>query len=251
MRRDDSFDRTSLGASLGIHAVALGLTFWGASGGKTTMFEFVSYQIEIVSPPPVRGDVEQSAQEELVIETPDPAPVEPEKPAPVVEEKPKPREPAPRPTPTTDPVAAEAEERRAGTSTTATDTAGPGGTGINIRMEGLRRDYPKYYDNIVTQIQRCFRWQQGGRWETTVYFVIHRDGTVTDLDFVKRSGNAGFDFEAMGAVDCAGKGRFGALPEDFEWDVLPIQFSFRPTGTIRQEFPQAAPTTPGETASER
>jgi hypothetical protein len=35
----------------------------------------------------------------------------------------------------------------------------------------------------------------------------------------------------MGAVDCAGRGRFGPLPEDLPFETLPVEFSFRPTGT--------------------
>ena len=34
----------------------------------------------------------------------------------------------------------------------------------------------------------------------------------------------------MGAVDCAGNGRFGPLPEDLPYDRFPIKFSFRPQG---------------------
>jgi len=252
MRRADGFDRTSLGASLGIHTGILALALWGSTSAAPATFEFVSYQIEIVSPPPLRGDVDQTAQEQLIVETPNPAPPRTEEAAgTVVEERPASREAQARPTPQSDPLAATGEERRPGTSTIATDTAGPGGSGINVRMEGLRRDYPQYYVNIITQIQRCFRWQGQGSWETTVYFVIHRDGTVTDLDFVKRSGNAPFDLEAMGAVECAGKGRLGALPDDLPWDVLPVQFSFRPRGAIRELAPGAAPTTPRETAGAR
>jgi len=82
-----------------------------------------------------------------------------------------------------------------------------------------------------------------------VYFVIHEDGTVSDLDFAKRSGNSNFDFEAMGAVECAGRGRFGPLPDDFPWDLLPVQFSFRPQGAIREDAP--ARTIPGEGTRER
>lgn len=253
MRRSDRFDRTSLGASLAVHAGVVVVALWSStSAARPAPAGFVSYQIELVSPPPVRGDVDQTSQDQLVVETPNPAPLQEEKPAgTVVEEKPPSRASQQRPAPVSDPLAEVGEERRPGTSTTATDTAGPGGAGINVRMEGLRRDYPQYYLNIIAQIQRCFRWQQGGRWETTVYFVIHRDGTVSDLDFAKRSGNPSFDFEAMGAVDCAGKGRFGPLPEDLPYDVLPVQFRFQPQGAIREDASAAAAhTTPGETAGE-
>jgi hypothetical protein len=62
--------------------------------------------------------------------------------------------------------------------------------------------------------------------KTSVYFVIERDGTVDGggIDFVSRSGNAGFDFAVMEAIECAGRGRFGTLPEDLGWDQLPIIF---------------------------
>jgi hypothetical protein len=97
-------------------------------------------------------------------------------------------------------------------------------------MEGLRRDYPAYYNNIIRQIQRCFRWTEGGNWEAVVYFSIQRDGSVRDLRFTTRSGNARFDFEAMGAVECAGQGRFGPLPDDLPYPSQPVNFQFRPGG---------------------
>jgi hypothetical protein len=123
------------------------------------------------------------------------------------------------------------------------------GEDINVRLEGVRRDYPAYYNNIITQIHRCFRWTGQGSWETTVKFVIREDGSVSDLDFVKKSGNTTFDFEAMGAVDCAGRGRFGPLPEELPFEVLPVQFNFRPTGGVRGVFPDATTAT-GEDVSE-
>ena len=96
-------------------------------------------------------------------------------------------------------------------------------------MEGLRRDYPEYYNNIIRQIDRCFRWQGAGNLETSVSFVIRRDGAVSDLEFVTRSGNTSFDFAAMGAVECAGQGRFGPLPEDLPYESLPVLFDFTPS----------------------
>jgi TonB family protein len=98
-------------------------------------------------------------------------------------------------------------------------------------MEGLRRDYPAYYDNIIRQMSRCFRWRETGDFEAVVRFVVSRDGTVSGARLVQRSGNPEFDFEALGAVECAGRpGRLGPLPEDLPWEELPIQFSFRPQG---------------------
>jgi hypothetical protein len=53
---------------------------------------------------------------------------------------------------------------------------------------------------------------------------------VNDLEFVTRSGNTSFDFAAMGAVECAGQGRFGPLPEDLPYESLPVLFDFTPSG---------------------
>lgn len=246
MRRHDPFDRKSLAASVGVHVGVLVLAIVSSVAARPPL-QFVSYQIELVSPPPAaQAEEEAPAQEELVVERPDPEPEPPqpeEQQAPAVEQ-PKPKPPEPQPEKRNDPPPKEAEEEKKPATTTAAppeEKPKESGAGVNVRMEGLRRDYPAYYANIITQIQRCFRWTQGGSWETTVYFVIKRDGSVSDQDFVRRSGNAAFDFEAMGAVECAGKGRFGALPDDLPFDLLPIQFKFQPQGGIRENPLQAAP----------
>jgi protein TonB len=250
MRRHDPFDHTSLYGSLAVHGLVIVVAVVSSMAERTPM-EFVTYQIELVSPPAAEQAPEPApAREELVVERPDPTPPAPEEEKPVVEEeKPKPKPPETKPEPRQEPPKETASER----TPAVTDAPPPEekpretGEGINVRLEGVRRDYPAYYQNIITQIGRCFRWRTGGDWETTVYFVIKRDGTVSDMDFVKRSGNTAFDFDAMGAVECAGQGRLGALPEDLPFDVLPVQFNFRPQGGIRGTFPDfMQPTTRGE-----
>jgi len=254
MRRPDSFDRSSLVGSLAVHAVALVVALGSTMMGREPV-EFISYQIELVSPPPAAQAPEPApAREELAVERPDPTPPAPEEEKPVVEEeKPKPKPPEPKPTPRQEPPKEAAEERAPAVTDAPVPKEKPkeSGEGINVRLEGVRRDYPAYYNNIITQIQRCFRWTGGGSWETTVYFAIRPDGTVSDLDFVKRSGSASFDFDAMGAVECAGKGRFGPLPEELPFDVLPVQFNFRPQGGIRGTFPDGTQTTRGEATERR
>lgn len=233
MRRRGTFDRKSALGSIAVHVLVLSLVLWSTVQARPPL-EFVTYQIDLVSPPPaVQAAEPQEAEERLVIERPEPEPTppEPEKPEPVVEEKPEPKPPEPpKPKEPSTTPAKEAEERKAAAVETPVEKAKESGEGINVRLEGVRRDYPAYYENIIRQIQRCFRWTGQGTWETTVYFVIRRDGTVDDLDFVSKSGNPQFDFEALGAVDCAGKGRFGPLPEELPWDQLPIQFKFKPSG---------------------
>jgi len=229
MRRlDGSPDRKALIGSIAVHGIALALALWGARATREPL-DFVTYQIEIFSPPArVEAAEATPAKEELVVERPEPPP-------PVPEERPTVQSPTPpEPKPTTEPE----EEKKPATSPEPApeERTAESGENVNVRLEGLRRDYPAYYENIITQIGRCFQWRGGGSWETTVYFVVKRDGTVSDIDFVKRSGNAGFDFQAMGAVECAGaNGRLGSLPEALPFDRLPIQFSFRPQGGIRED----------------
>jgi len=251
--RAPTYERKAFALSLVLHAAIFGLG-WMSTMYEPEQVEFLTYQIELVSPSPaLQADVRELAAEELVVERPDPQPEpqpqpQPEatppppqpQPQPETRPEPTPRPPEPRPTPTppapqAQPRTPPAEEqpRRATTTETPPPDATATGEGINVRLEGVRRDYPAYYDNIIRQIQRCFRWSGTGNWETTVFFAIRRDGTVVDIDFVRRSGNSAFDVEAMGAIDCAGQGRFGPLPEDLPYDRLPIQFSFRPTGMER------------------
>jgi outer membrane biosynthesis protein TonB len=60
-------------------------------------------------------------------------------------------------------------------------------------------------------------------------FLIHRDGTISNLNFRVRSGQYAFDTEAQGAIESAAQaGAFGQLPRGFPDDVLPVIFSFDP-----------------------
>ena len=198
--------------------------------------EFVTYEIELVSPPPaLEAEEPEEATRELVVERPDPEPVPQE---PEAEELSAAEEIELEPEPIREEPVTEDEsdvaDREVETAVVdlpeLEEELEESGEGLEVRIEGLRRDYPAYYNNIIRQVLRCFRWRDGGRWETEVFFYIERDGTAEDIEFLSRSGNTAFDFEAMGAVDCAGNGRFGPLPEDLPYDRFPIKFSFRPQG---------------------
>jgi TonB family protein len=199
--------------------------------------DYLVYQIELVSPPPMESpdEVPASREEELVVETPLEPPVEeaPPVPEPEVRQEEVVSEPE-RTEP--DPV----EEAEAARPETGTEESGED---LNVRMEGLRRDYPAYYANIIRQIRRCFRWQGTGNSTATVRFTIERDGSVSDLHLHRRSGVAAFDFEAMGAVECAGSGgRLGPLPPELPYDRLPVEFTFEP---VRRRDGGVAPSTTG------
>ncbi len=124
------------------------------------------------------------------------------------------REAAPRTTPTTQPLPGEKPS-------TGNDVA-------TVSTEGIAFPFPEYLQNIVSQVLR--RWQrpeQSTPLEAEVSFFVHRDGSVTDLQFIRRSGNFSFDLEAQGAVEESGRFHaFGTLPDGWQSDVLFVRFYF-------------------------
>ncbi len=114
-------------------------------------------------------------------------------------------------------------------------TAGGGPTGdkgtdvATVRTEGTAFPFPGYLQNIVRQIALNFRPRAPGALRCDVSFLIHRDGSVSNVRFVARSGAYAFDLEAQGAIEAAARSRaFGSLPTGFPDDVLPVTFSFDP-----------------------
>jgi periplasmic protein TonB len=108
-----------------------------------------------------------------------------------------------------------------------------GGKGTDVatvRSDGIEFPFPGYLNNIVRQIALNFKPRNAdARLKAEVRFLIHRDGSVSDLTFIRRSGNFSFDLEAQGAVEAAASSRaFGPLPNGFTDDVLPVVFSFDP-----------------------
>jgi TonB family protein len=245
LRRSGGPPRSAFWISLVLHAVVVvGLILGRAL--QPEPLEFVTYEIQMVSLPTQEAAEEEPspATEELVVETPDPQPPEPEAeelPPPPEEEKPEepeqdpePEDPQPEEPETTEPEPAE-ETTEATTSTEAEEEAEEVSTEeVTVRMEGLKRDFPEYYRNILFWVNRCFVPPSGMRSRSltaVLYFEITRDGTVSDTRIVQRSGNPRFDLAALAAItDCAGRGRFGALPDELPYDVLPVQFTFRPPG---------------------
>jgi protein TonB len=109
-------------------------------------------------------------------------------------------------------------------------TGGKGTDVATVRTDGIEFAFPGYLNNIVRQIALNFRPRNANaRLKAEIRFLIHRDGSVSDITFIRRSGNFSFDLEAQGAVEAASStGRFGPLPDGFTDDVLPVVFSFDP-----------------------
>jgi protein TonB len=122
------------------------------------------------------------------------------------------------------------------TSVPGRTPAGGGATGgrgrdvASVKVQGIAFPFPGYLENITRQIALNFKPRPGGALRAEVAFLIRRDGSVSDLRLVSRSGVYAFDLECLGAVEAVGQRKsFGALPAGFRDDVLPVVFSFDPT----------------------
>ncbi len=221
--------RRAIGVSVGAHLLLVA-GVWALSAFSPTPVVYETIAISLYSPPPASSAEEVQApepqEEELQVETPDPEPDPEDVPLPEVHEEvtapPEPtvQESQPDPEPATEDRATVASEEPPSEET---------GEDLNVRMRGVQRDYPEYYNNILRQIGRCFRGARGQH-RAVVKFTILRDGTVEDIDVVESSGSVAFEVRALEAVECAGSGRFGPLPSDIAYDELPILFSFDPRG---------------------
>lgn len=232
-RRRDKIGKGPVLGSVGMHFSAILLTWW-ASATAAVVPEFMVFEIELISPSAAElGEVTSAPPEELVIETPTEVVPEPEVevPPPIVEEEAPPEE-EPQPEETVSPPESEpVDDPEPARSPDPDPEVETPGEDLNVRMAGLRRDYPEYYNNIIRHMQRCFRWRGQEDLRATIYFVIARDGTVSGVDVLESSRNVPFDIEAMGAAECAGaRGRLGPLPETLPVDRMPIMFIFEPRG---------------------
>jgi protein TonB len=150
--------------------------------------------------------------------------------------RPQPSRATPNPTPARPAPAspAPAASTRPAAPTPPRAGGGPeGGRGTdvaNVSIRGLEFPFPGYLQNIVRQVALRFTPpNRNAALNADLAFLIHRDGSVSNVRIVKRSGNYAFDLEAQGAIEAVGAAKaFGPLPEGFRDDVLPVTFSFDP-----------------------
>jgi len=207
------------------------------------------YAVNIVSPPPQElGEsrpgarvAEPEPEPEAEVE-PEPTPPAPPAPAPTPPaprqqpSPPQPSPPQPRAQPPPRPEAPREPEPRpqpppqqAASTGPRPDPNSPGGDNLNLQLRGVECPTPDYCNNIIRQVNRYFRSPgAGAAAEADVYFVIHRDGSISGLRMVSSTGGAGFRLAVLEAVEQAGINRaFGPLPQPFP-DQLPVSFYFRP-----------------------
>ena len=217
----------SLGASALAHVAIIGLALWALRAGPPVVLPPI-YKVNIVAAPPgprAIGEV-----------TPAPAPTNPAPTPPKIRETPSAVPPAPTkatasPTKRATPV--EAKPKAAAKAAEAPKAGGGpvGGRGTDVatvQTAGIDFPFPGYLNNIVRQIALNFRTKNpNSPLSASVSFLIHRDGSVTNVKFLTHSGVYSFDLEAQGAIERASSA-FGPLPDGFRDDVLPVVFSFDP-----------------------
>jgi protein TonB len=107
-------------------------------------------------------------------------------------------------------------------------TGGKGADVANVRTDGIAFPFPGYLANIVRQL--ALNWSPRRTSAVLVAelrFVIHRDGSVSDIAVVRPSGDRLYDLDGVGAVEAVGAARgFGRLPGGWRDDVLVVYFTF-------------------------
>ncbi len=206
--------------TIGVHATAVAFVIMTATRARAVTPP--TYAVRLVAAPdptPDQRKVPDVVQREAAT-PPAPAPAA-KKPAPVLK-------PAPAPPPNADTKKREAAPKTAPVQRIKGEAPSTGHDVATVSTEGQEFPYPEYLQNIVSQVLR--RWErpdQSTPLEAEVSFFVHKDGSVTGLQFTKRSGNFEFDLEAEGAVESAGQTKaFGALPDGWNQDVLFVRFYF-------------------------
>lgn len=222
MRRQRTGTGSSLLALIGtvlVHGAAVALMYVSAADARQSLPP--TYRVRLVAAPEPTPEARRAPESvdrpaaPPVAPTPRPAPrntAARTPPPPVADDRP--REAAPRTTPRNAPLPGERPS-------TGNDVA-------TVSTEGIEFPFPEYLEHIVSEVLR--RWQrpsQSTPLEAELSFFVHRDGSVTGLRFIKRSGNFAFDLEAQGAVEEAGRYQaFGELPAGWAADVLFVRFYF-------------------------
>lgn len=233
VRRDQPSLTLPMGASVLLHVAVLTALFAFRPPAPPPMPPVYRVNLVAAPPGPRAVGVVQTAPAPAKIQ---PRPVSPPrvksvpkaKPAPSTKARQKPAPARREATPVPPDTKTTAVTRRAPVAGGGSE-GGKGADVANVSTAGIDFPFPGYLQNILRQIALRFSPGSSGALTAEVAFLIHRDGSVTNFRFQKRSGSFAFDLAAQGAVDAAGTGRaFGPLPSAYPDDVLPVIFSFDP-----------------------
>ena len=220
-----------LGVSVVLHASLVAAAFLARPGPPKAMAPV--YKVNLVAAPPGPRAIGEVA--------PTPAPPAPTPPAPPKRAETNPRDmPAPAkvkatprkpaapatPVPDTKSAPKDATPAKAGGG----PTGGAGTDVANVKTEGVEFPFPAYLNNVVRQIAVRFNPRNPGALRAEVFFIVRRDGSIGEFRFLTKSGSYAFDLQAQGAVESAGSSKaFGALPDGYVNDFLPVIFRFDPS----------------------
>ncbi|MFI5213139.1 MAG: TonB C-terminal domain-containing protein [Gemmatimonadales bacterium] len=189
-----------------------------------------AYSVELIAAP--RASTDAATTDAAAAPTPTPAPPTRAEARGRPTARPEGRQPTAAPVPSArPPVRPSAVPATAAAPSPNTNTApGTGTAPATIRTVGVEFPFEGYLRNLVAQVYRRWHPPAGNAdLESEMLFFVHRDGSITGLQFVTRSGSFAFDLEAQGAVEAASRaGSFGPLPAGFAPDVLPVSFFFSP-----------------------
>jgi outer membrane biosynthesis protein TonB len=225
-----------IAGTLGLH-LAVVATFLAAGVTRPRPLAPIAYRVSLIAaPPPGGAPSAAAAQPSAAQSAPQPAAPAAHRPAPAPVPAPAPSRAAPAAAPA--PAGAAAPHAATAAPGASSAVSGPansttaGADAATIRTEGVEFPFPGYLRNLVSQVYQ--RWRpppSQAALVAEILFFLHRDGSVTGLQFIRRSGSFGFDLEAQGAIESAARaGAFGALPDGFGPDVLPVSFFFNPRG---------------------
>lgn len=242
--------RVGLWASAVLHAVVVAVAVWHRSPPVPALPPV--YRVELIAAPasPMPAPAPEAAPEAVAAAAPGapapavPAPAKGPRPtsSPMAKAPAKPvaakavpaatRTSTPAPTPRVKGGAPKADVAPPAAAPTPAPVSagGAGGDVVSVRTEGIAFPFPGYLQNIVRQVALRFRPRPtASPVRADVAFLLHRDGSVSSIRFVTRSGVYAFDLEAQGAIEAAASARaFGPLPTGFPDDVLPVTFAFDP-----------------------
>jgi TonB family protein len=222
-------------------AVHLGALLWiffpnlGAAAPREVVSAPGFVHVRMVSGPAVTQTAEPEAAVAALPPAPEPEPVSepaprlvetiPDKaPAKKPKKKPAPQVPAPRPAT----VKTAAGNTNAAVSGSVGLGSGPGQGGL-VGTDGLDTRFSWYLDLVVSRISAV--WQEpyldsrfGKTYKVTVYFIILRNGSVSDVRVEETSGVEILDLSAIRSIREAAP--LPPLPQDFRGDHLGVHFWF-------------------------
>lgn len=215
-QREQRLPPSAIVASVAVHGLVVLLALFTSSAVRSPLPPR-TYRVNLVAasderaPERLQPSPPKVAEEEHRPPPPEPTPQKPETKLPTVVEE------QPAAEPTREP--ARASEK--------------GEEVLNINLAGRSCGElltQQYCDNITRQVVRYWRRPTGGRFlSAELAFVIRKDGSVSDIEWLTRSGVPSFDLEARGAIEAAGRDQaFGSLPDRYPRDRLRVTFFFDP-----------------------